>query len=66
MNGYLFTVHMLQLRARSHCDDSGIILIILVLLNEMLTSQMCIVAPNGGVHVAAAFLRPKLVVATTV
>ena len=32
----------------------------------MLTSQMGIVAKNGGVDVATAFLRPKITIAITV
>ena len=32
----------------------------------MLTSQMGVVAPNGGVHKATAFPRIKIVVAITV
>ena len=32
----------------------------------MLTSQMGNVAPNGGVHMETALLRPKIVVTTTV
>ena len=31
----------------------------------MLMLKMYIVAPNGGVHIAAAFLRPKIAIATT-
>ena len=31
----------------------------------MLTSQMGIVAPNGGVHKVTAILRPKVTVAAT-
>ena len=46
----------------SHCNGNGISFITLV----PFTSQMVIVAPNGGGHIAMTFLRPKLAVAATV
>ena len=53
---------MVFTQARSHCNGSGISFITLV----PFTSQMVIVAPNGGGHIAMTFLRPKLAVAATV